>query len=120
MGRREAAGPTSGWEKLEGAAQESYWPLSYIDVVNGVRVAGEEEMNKALGEAAREAGIRWDRTKDWRGRKGKHLEFIIGDQRRHQKYRSQQRKAAWEVVKRLSRLKPLGKRKIVIQQMLPS
>ena len=41
------------------------------------------------------------------------------DRQRHQKYRSQKAKATWEIVKRLSRLPPRGKRKIAIQQLLP-
>jgi len=45
--------------------------------------------------------------------------IVMGDQRRHQKYRSQKARAAWEVVRRLSRLPAAGKRKIVIQQILP-
>jgi len=43
----------------------------------------------------------------------------MGDQRRHQKYRAQKARAVWEVVRRLGRLTALGKREIVIQQILP-
>jgi len=57
--------------------------------------------------------------KNWKGKQGKHLGVIMGDQRRHQKYRTQKAKAAWEMVRRLSRLTALGKRKIVTQQILP-
>jgi len=35
-------------------------------------------MDDALEPAAREAGIRWDRTKDWRGKHGKHLGVVMG------------------------------------------
>ena len=49
----------------------SYGPYTTIDDVNGVRVGGEEEMDQALKEAAREAGIRWDEERNWRGRQGK-------------------------------------------------
>lgn len=42
-------------------------PLSFIDDVNGVRVGREKEMDDALKEAGDEAGIRWDRSKDWKG-----------------------------------------------------
>ena len=97
----------------------SYWPLSFIDDVNGVRVGGEKEMDEALEEAGREAGIKWDRGKDWRGNKGKHLGVIMQDQRRHQKYRCQKAKAAWDMVKRLSKLPARGKRQILTQQLLP-
>jgi len=34
--------------------RECYWPLSYIDDVNGVRVGGEKEIDCALEEAANE------------------------------------------------------------------
>lgn len=49
----------------------SYWSLSYIDDVHGARVGREEEIDVALEGAAQEAGIRWDRSKDWRGRKAR-------------------------------------------------
>jgi len=38
----------------------------------------------------------------------------MGDQKRHQKYRAQKAKAAWELVRRLSRLPARRKRRIVI------
>jgi len=59
-------------------------------------------MDVAPEEAGRVVGIRWDRSKDWKGRKGKHLGGIMQDQQRHQKYRSQKAKAAWEIVRRLN------------------
>jgi len=62
---------------------------------------------------------RWDRDKNWRGNKGRHLGVVMQDQRRHQKYRSQKAKAVWEVVKRLSKLPAKGKRAILTQQLLP-
>jgi len=67
--------------------RESYWPLSFIDDVNGVRVGGEKELDEALEGAARVAGVRWDHDKDWKGNKGRHLGVVMQDQRRHQKYR---------------------------------
>lgn len=93
-----------GGRELRHERRTSYWPLFYIDDVNGVRVGGEGEMDEALEEAARAARIRWDRSKDWKGRQGnlrKHLGVIMQDQRRHQKYRSQKANAAWELVRRL-------------------
>jgi len=80
---------------------------------------GEKEMDDALGEAAREAGVKWDRDKDWKGNKGRHLGVVMQGRRRHQKYRCQKTKAAWEVVKRLSKLPTRGKRAILTQQLLP-
>ena len=73
------------------------WPL--IDDVNGVCVGSEKMMDKALQEPAEEAGIRWDREKDWKGKNGKHLGVIMGDRRRHQKYRTQKANAAWEMAR---------------------
>jgi len=99
--------------------RESYWPLSYIDDINGVRVGGEKELDEALEGAARVAGVRWDHEKDWKGNKGKHLGVVMQDQRRHQKYRCQKSKAAWEVIRRLCKLPACGKRKILTQQLLP-
>ena len=104
---------------MRGERRVSYWPLSFIDDVNGVRVGGEKEMDIALEAAAKEAGVKWDHDKDWRGNKGKHLGVVMQDQRRHQKYRCQKTKAAWEVIKRLSKLPTKGKRTILTQQLLP-
>ena len=89
--------------------------------MNGVRVGGERELDEALEAAARTAGVKWDHGKDWKGNKGKlkHLGVIMQDQRRHQKYRCQKAKAAWEVVRRLSRLPARGKRSVLTQQLLP-
>jgi len=53
------------------------------------------------------------------GVKGKHLGVVIQDRRRHQKYRCQKTKAAWEAVRRLSKLPASGKRKVATQQLLP-
>jgi len=108
-----------GDRELRRERRESYWPLSFIDDVNGVRVGGEKELDEALTSAAEAAGVRWDRDKDWRGNKGRHLGVVMQDQRRHRKYRSQKAKAAWEVVKRLSKLPAKGKRSILTQQLLP-
>ena len=84
----------------------------------GVRVGAEKEMDEALEEAAKKRGVKWDHDKDWRGNGGKHLGVIMQDQRRHQKYRWKKTKAAWEVVKRLSKLPARGKRAILTQQLL--
>jgi len=48
-----------------------------------------------------------------------HLGVVMQDQRRHQKYRCQKAKAAWEVVRRLSKLPARGKTAILTQQLLP-
>ena len=106
--------PLSGERELRNARRVSYWPLSFIDDINGVRVGGEKEMGKALEEAGSAAGILWDKGKNWKGKKGKHLGVVMRDVRRHQKYRCQKAKAVWEVVKRLNRLPPREKRKIAV------
>jgi len=106
-----------GGRELRRQCRENYWPLSFIDDVNGVRVEGETELDEALEAAACAAGFRWDKAKNWKGTKGKHLGVTM--QGRHQKYRSQKAKAAWEVVKRLCQLPARGKRTLVMQQLLP-
>jgi len=69
--------------------------------------------------AAKEAGIKWDRAKNWSGKSGRHLRVTMQDQRRHQKYRSQTAKAAWEVVRRLCKLPAKWKRTLSTQQLIP-
>jgi len=108
-----------GERELRSERKVSYWPLSFIDDVNGVKVGGEKELDRALEAAARVAGVRWDHDKDWKGNKGRHLGVVMQDQRRHQKYRCQKAKAAWDVVRRLSKLPARGKRAILTQQLLP-
>jgi len=109
----------TGGIELRRERRVSYWPLSFIDDVNGVRIGGEKELDTALTAAAEKAGVKWDHGKDWRGNKGRHLGVVMQDQRRHQKYRCQKAKAAWEVVKRLSKLPAKAKRTILTQQLLP-
>jgi len=48
---------------LRRGKRESYWPLSFIDDVNGVCVGSEKEMDRALEGAVEVAGIRWDKEK---------------------------------------------------------
>jgi len=92
--------------------------MIYLDV-NGVCIGSEKEIDRALKEAGEEAGIRWDKEKNWRGKHGRHLGVVMGDQRRHQKYRTQKARAAWSMVRRLSKLAAPGKRRIITQQILP-
>jgi len=81
---------------------------------------GGERVDAALKAAAEVAGVRWDHDKNWKGSKDRHLGVTMQDQRRHQKYRNQKAKAAWEVVQRLSKLPAgPGKRMILTQQLLP-
>jgi len=101
-----------GQRQLRYDKRESYWPLSFIHDVNGVCVGSEREVDRALEGAAVGAGIRWDREKNWKVNTVNTWEY----QRRHQKYRAQRAKAAWELVRRLP---ARGKRRIVTQQILP-
>jgi len=96
-----------------------YWPLSFIDDINGVCIGSEKEVDTALIAAGNEAGIRWDKEKNWKGNRGKHLGVVVGDQKRHQKYRAQKAQAAWSLTRRLSNLNTLGKRRVITQQILP-
>jgi len=105
--------------ELRSEKREQYWPLSFIDDVNGVCMGSEKEVDKALTEAGTAAGIRWDKEKNWRGKHGKHLRVVMGDQRRHQKCRTQKAKAAWEMMRRLSKLAAVSKRRLITQQILP-
>jgi len=47
-----------GRRKLRRERRESYWPLPFIDDVNGVRVGGERELDEELEAAAEVAGVR--------------------------------------------------------------
>jgi len=76
-----------GQYQLRRERRKCYWPLSFIDDVN------EKEMDRAPVGAVEEAGIKWDREKNWKEKAGKHLGVVIGDQRRHQKYRAQKARA---------------------------
>jgi len=105
--------------ELRNGRREQYWPLSFMNDVNRVCVGSEKEMDRALTEAGTAAGIRWDKEKNWKGKHGKHLGVVMGDQRRHQKYRTQKAKAAWDMVRRLSKLAAVSKRRIIVQQILP-
>jgi len=46
--------------------RKCYWPLSFIDGVNGVCVSSEKEFDRALERAAGEAGIRCKSEKRWK------------------------------------------------------
>ena len=72
-----------------------------------------------MTEAGAKAGIRWDREKNWKGNRGTHLGVVVGDRIRHQKYRTQKASAAWNMVRRLSKLSAAGKRKVIVQMILP-
>jgi len=105
-----------GDRELRNAKVKRYWPLPFIDDVNGVCVGSEKEVDRALAAAGMEASIRWDKEKNWKENQGKDLGVVIGDQKRHQKYRAEKARAAWNMVRRLSNLSAIGKRKVITQQ----
>ena len=61
-------------------------------------------------------GMEWDKQKEWMD--GLHLRVNL-DRRRHQKYRVQKTRAARGMIKRLTRLPPREKAKLVVGLLLP-
>jgi len=94
----------------------TFIPLSYIDDVNSIRVGNPRQMDKALESAAKEFNLQWDRSKDWKNEV--HLEVDING-RKHWKYRTGRAEAAFNMIRRLTRLPPEEKRKIVVGQLIP-
>lgn len=72
-------------------------------------------MDMALGQAAEEFKLKWDRSKDWKN--GVHLGVNL-DKRKHQKYRENKANAAFMLIKRLTRLPPREKKIVVSQPLL--
>ena len=60
--------------------------------------------------------MEWGLGNNWTN--GAHLVVNL-DKSKHQKYRMQKAKAAWNVVRRLTRLPPAEKCKIVVSQIIP-
>jgi len=96
--------------------KDVFIPLQYIDDVNSVRVGKEKQMDEALEKAAREYKLKWDRSKDWKNEV--HLGVNL-NARKHWKFRTGRAEAAFNIVRRLSRLPPGEKRKVVIGKLLP-
>jgi len=92
-------------------------PLSYINDVNSIRVGRVANVDKAFEEASQKYELTWDRSKDWKDEV--HLRVNLNG-KRHWKFRTGRATAAFNEVRRLSRLNPEGKRKIVIGQLLPT
>jgi len=91
-------------------------PLSYIDDVNSVRVGKVGPMDEVLEETPSKYRMKWDRTKDWKN--VVHLRVNL-DGRKHWKFRTGRAEAEFNLIRKLSRLPPEAKRKIVIRQLLP-
>jgi len=100
-----------------GARRENMFiPLFYIDDVNSIRVGSQKKMDEALGTAAEEFHLQWDRSKDWKN--GVHLGVNING-KKHWKFRTGRAEAAFNVIRRLTRFPPEEKRKIVVGQLIP-
>jgi len=95
---------------------DTFIPLSYIDDVNSIRVGNPRQMDEVLESAARDFNLRWDRSKDWKN--GVHLGVDMNG-RKHWKFRTGRAEAAFNVIRRLTRLPPAEKRKIVVGQLIP-
>jgi len=105
-----------GTEKGTGEPRD-FIPLSYIDDVNSVRKGRVTNMDKALEGASQKYRLKWDRSKDWKDEV--HLGVNLNG-RKHWKFRTGRVGAAFNGIRRLTRLNPEGKRKIVIGQLLPT
>ena len=75
-----------------------------------------KDMDRALGQAAEEFKLKWDRSKDWTN--GIHLGVNLC-RNRHQKFRQAKANAAFQLIRRLTRLPPREKKKIVVSQLMP-
>ena len=96
--------------------ERTFIPLSYIDDVNSVRVGGPRQMDEALESAAEEYRLQWDRSKDWKN--GVHLGVNM-NAKKHWKFRIGRAEAAFNAIRRLSRLPPEEKRMVVVGQLIP-
>ena len=80
-----------------------------------MRVGKIGPMDDALEEAATRYRLRWDRSKDWTNSVYLGVDM---NARRHWKFRTGRATAAFNIVRRLTRLPP-EKRRVVIGQLLP-
>ena len=87
-----------------------------MDDCNVIRVGDKKTVDKCLREAAEQWGMEWDKEKEWQD--GIHLGVNL-DPRKHQKYRTQKTRAAWGMIRRVTRLPPREKAKVVVGQFLP-
>jgi len=73
-------------------------------------------MDKALESVAKEFNLQWDRSKDWKN--GVHLGVDMNG-RKHWKFRTGRAEAAFNMIRRLTRLPPEEKRKVVVGHLIP-
>jgi len=107
---------TRGRSLGENRHKNRFIPVSYIDDVNSVRVGKKEPMDEALEEATSKYRLKWDRSKDWKNEV--HLGVNLNG-KKHWKFRTGRAEAAFNTIRRLTRLPPEEKRKVVIGQLLP-
>ena len=80
------------------------------------KLRDKRTLDKCLQEAAENWGMEWDKDKEWKD--GIHLGINL-HKRKHQEYRTQKTRAAWGMIRRLTRLPPKEKAKVVVGQLLP-
>ena len=97
------------------APKSSFESLQFLDDCNSVVVGRVKDMDRALGQEVEQFKPRWDRSKDWTY--AVHLGVNL-DKQKHEKFREEMANAAFQLVKRLPRLPPREKRKIVVWQLM--
>lgn len=95
-------------------AAPSCIPLQFIDDCNPVVRGSPKHMDAVLERAARELGVVWDHAKD-----AVHLGVNINENK-YSKFREAKANAAFQLVRRLSRLPPREKKKTVLSHLLPT
>ena len=73
-------------------------------------------MDKALVEAAKEFKMQWDKSKNWKDET--HLGVDLSSCK-HPKYRTQNARQVWMMIRRLTRLPPREIFKLVVGQITP-
>ena len=96
-------------------------PLSYIDDVNTIIPTSVKtsRWHEHLTEAGDSMKLKWDKSKDWEGKEGKHLGVYLGNERKHWTEPIRKAEGAWSQVCRLTRLPPAAKATIVRGQLIP-
>ena len=90
--------------------------LQFIDDCNSLIKKNPKRIDDIFEQAAEESKWKWDHEKD--SKNGIHFGVNL-QERRHTKFREGKAKAASQQVRRLTRLPPREKKKIVVSQLLP-
>lgn len=101
----------------EGRRTTTFIPLSYIDDVNSIRVGCQGPMDEVLEETATSYRLVCDSAKDWKNKVHPGVDL---NPRRHCKFGTDKTRAAFNEVRRLTRLPTEAKRKVLIGQLLPT